>query len=184
MTQRTEDSARERPASGGRIATDAAAAAQVRAFTPLDRLLRGTARNQPLHQRPGHGARVACPCPVQPALPGAGEEEQRRGDHVQGDGHPGHVRERGDLQGLEADDAFPNRDPRVRQHRRALPAASGERRHGQRGAARQGGAVVADAAVRFRADDPVRRPALLAVPAGRQLAQRARLVRTVTCPPL
>ena len=68
------------------------------------------------------------------------EDRQRRGDHVQGDGHPGHVREGGDLQGLEADDAVPDGDPRLRQHRRALPAAPGERRHGQRRAARHRGA--------------------------------------------
>ena len=61
---------------------------------------------------------------------------------------------------------------------------AGERRHGQRGAARPGGAVVADAAVRLRPDDPLRRPALLAVPPGRQRAERARLVRTVARPPL
>ena len=54
-----------------------------------------------------------------------------KGTEIQGD-----VREVGELQGLEADDAVPDRDPRLCQHRRALPAAAGERRHGQRRAAR------------------------------------------------
>ena len=61
---------------------------------------------------------------------------------------------------------------------------AGERRHGQRRAARTGCAVVADAAVRLRADDPVRLPPLLAVPPGGQHAERPRLVRTIACPPL
>ena len=47
---------------------------------------------------------------------------QRRGDHVQGHGHPGHVHEGGDVQGLEADDALSDGDPGVRRHRRALAA--------------------------------------------------------------
>ena len=83
------------------------------------------------------------------------------------------------LQGLEADDAVPDRDPRLCQHRRALPGAAGERRHGQRRAARHRGSLVADAALRLRTDDPLHRAALLAVPSGGEYAERARLLRTL-----
>ena len=140
--------------------------------------------SQPVHRQPDHGPASRVARPVQPVLPRTGHDAQRRGDHLQGDGHPGHVQERRDLRGLEADDPLSNGDSRLREHGRALPAAPGERRHGQRRAARNGHAVVADAAVRLRADDPVRRAAVLAVPPGRQRAERPRLVRTLTCPPL
>jgi len=43
-----------------------------------------------------------------------------------------HVQERGDLRGFEADDTISNRDSRFRQYRRALAAAPGKRRHGER----------------------------------------------------
>ena len=108
-------------------------------------------------------AAVARPRPVQPVLPPAGASGQRQGDHLEGHGDPGHVHGEGALRRTRS---------RRRASRRRFPRSPTTTR--SRSCSRSKGvvvnaqpldngrALVAEPAARLRADDPVRRPALLA----------------------
>ena len=70
---------------------------------------------------------------------------------------------RPELRGLEADDALQDRDPGVRRHRRAVAAAAAEDASSStRSRSTRGAPWWQNLLARLRADDPLRRPALLA----------------------
>ena len=103
----------------------------------------------------------------------------RQGDHVEGDGDPGYVQPERAVRGVEADDTLPDGDSRVRRQRRPVAAAPAKGRGRQRPAARYGSAVVAEPVARLRADDPLRRSAVLADAPCRKRSERSRLVRAL-----
>jgi hypothetical protein len=83
---------------------------------------------------------------------------------------------------VEADDAVPDGDSRVRRQRRPVTAAPAEGGGRERRAARHGRPVVAEPAARIRAGAALHLPVVLADAARRQRPERARLVRTVARP--
>ena len=91
------------------------------------------------------------------------EEITSKGTAIQGT-----FTEQQSYEGVGADDPVRDRDPGLRRHRRAVAACSRRRGRRQRPAARHGRALVAEPAARLRADAPLRLPALLAVPTGRE----------------
>ena len=148
------------------------------------RVRRGAVRAQLLGRLDGDEACRAHPSPVQPVLPDRGLHRAGGVDHLEGHGDPGDVREGADLCRLEAVQALPNRDSRVRGHEGALAAARTQARRRQRPAADDEHAVVGERAGRIRADDPLRRPPLLVDAPRGQRAGHARRVRPFAGAPL
>src|SRR6266540_6696907 len=175
---------RERAAGAAGIVAGAAAAARLSPEPPLDPVRLRPAGLQLLPRLAGHAAAVPRPRSVQPVLPPASERGPREGDHVEGDGDPGHVHAEGAVRGVEADDAFPDGDSGVCRQRRPVAAAPAKTRGRQCPAAGYGSALVAEPAARLRADAPLRLPALLADAACGKRSERARLVRPLARTPV
>ena len=178
------EAGRKLAAGTARYVAERPAAALVRSRWRLDRLLPRAARAELLLQLARDAAGVAGARPLQPVLPRAGAGGARPVDHVEGDGDPGDVHGEAELRGIEADDEVRDGGACIREYGQALEPSRVERRDGERAAARHRRAVVADAALRIRADGSVRRAALLGGAACRQRPERAGVVRPVERAPL
>ena len=122
--------------------------------------------------------------PVQPLLPRAGAGGKRRRDHVRRNDDPGSLQTPRTLRRFEAGEGVRDRDPRLREHRRARALPREHRGGRQCRASRYGPALVAGPAHRLRADTPPRRtPRLLLAPRGRRPG-RSRGIRPLARPPL
>src|SRR5256886_3920257 len=174
----------ERAAGAARIVADLTSAAPLSPAHHVDSLRRRASGPQLLLRLPGHAAAVPRPRSVQPVLPSAGHGGTRQGDHVEGHGDPGHLHAEGAVRGVQADDALPDGDPRVCRQQRPVAAAPAQGRDRERPAARYRSAVVAEPLARLRADDPLRPPAVLADAAGRERAERPRLLRPLARTPV
>ena len=107
------------------------------------------------------------------------EEITSKGTAIQGT-----FKEKQQYAANQADDEVPHRNSRVCQQRRPVGAASAEGRGRERPTARLRAPLVAEPSARFRADDSVHLPALLADAAGGQRSERPRVVRPLARPPV